>query len=161
VAHRSDAGLVSAKISSDAELNREYDRLATNARALSQGDPAVSVEKFVAHDFEMILGLKHDATFGPVVLCGLGGIFTEVLKDYSLRLAPLTEIDAAEMLSSLKAFGVLQKSSAGLKGLTGALLQLSDLAVELNGKIKAVDINPIGFTSHSSEMTVLDAKIHL
>ena len=48
--------------------------------------------------------MKYDATFGPVILCGLGGVFTEILKDYALGLAPLTTADAEDMLSSLKAF---------------------------------------------------------
>ena len=65
------------------------------------------------------------------------------------------------MLSSLKAFPVLRKSLAHLKSLTDALLRLSDLAVDLNGQINAVDINPIGLSTDSSETTVLDAKIHL
>ena len=69
-----------------------------------KANSTVSVDKFIPHDFEVILGVKYDPTFGPVILCGLGGIFTEVLKDYALRLAPLTRIDAEDMLSSLKAF---------------------------------------------------------
>jgi acetyltransferase len=119
------------------------------------------VEKYVAHDFEEILGVKYDATFGPVILCGLGGVFTEILKDYSLRLAPLTARDAEDMLSSLQAFSTLQKSAVPLKDLASALLRLSDLAVELDGRIKALDINPIALDAHSSQLTVLDAKIHL
>jgi len=165
VAHRSDAGLVSRKIANDTELQQEYATLQGNARALSDGNAAINVEKFIAHDFEVILGVKYDATFGPVILCGLGGIFTEVLKDYALRLAPLTRIDAEDMLSSLKAFPVLQKSASQgsnhLVALTEALLRLSDLAVDLKGKISAVDINPIGLNTGSSEITVLDAKIHI
>ena len=72
----------------------------------------ISVEKFLPHDFEVILGVKYDPTFGPVVLCGLGGIFTEVLKDYALRLAPLTRVDAEDMLSSLQAFPGFAKGRA-------------------------------------------------
>jgi acyl-CoA synthetase (NDP forming) len=161
IAHRSDAGLVSRKISSEVELKQEYEKLVAKARPRSQEILTVSVEKFIAHDFEVIVGVKYDATFGPVLLCGLGGIFTEVLKDYALRLAPLTARDAEAMLVSLKAFPVLQKNAACLKELTNALLRLSDLAVELDGKIKAVDINPIGLSCDSSALTVLDAKIHL
>jgi acetate---CoA ligase (ADP-forming) len=161
VAHRSEAGLVTRKISSEIELRQEYEKLAANARSRSQGALTVSVEKFVAHDFEVIVGVKYDITFGPVLLFGLGGIFTEVLNDYALRLAPLTAPDAEAMLASLKAFPVLQKNAACLKELTDTLLRLSDLAVELDGKIKAVDINPIALSGNSSALTVLDAKIHL
>jgi acyl-CoA synthetase (NDP forming) len=165
VAHRSDAGLVSQKIAHDAELRREYAVLKERAGSLSDQNTAVSVERFVPHDFEIILGVKYDATFGPVILCGLGGIFTEVLKDYALRLAPLTGADAEDMLSSLKAFPILHKGTATgsshVHSLTDALLRLSDLATDLRGKVAAVDINPIGLDPDSSQATVLDAKVHI
>jgi acetyltransferase len=165
VAHRSDAGLVSRKIANDAELQLEYAALQTHARALSERKFIVNVDKFLPHDFEVILGVKYDPTFGPVILCGLGGVFTEVLKDYALRLAPLAKIDAEDMLSSLKAFPILRKAASQdsnlLVALSEALLGLSDLAVELDGKISAVDINPIALSTGSSEITVLDAKIHV
>jgi len=161
VAHRSDAGLVSGKIFIDSELEKAYGSLAAKAAAQSSAAVTLNVDRYVAHDLEMILGVKYDATFGPVLLCGLGGIFTEVLKDFSLRLAPLTKEDALEMLASLKAFPVLKKIAGRLDLLADALLHLSDLAVELNGKIRAVDINPIGLSDGASAPVVLDAKIHL
>jgi len=165
VAHRSDAGLVSGKIGNDAELQQAFGILEDRSGALSQDRADIRVEKFVPHDFEIILGVKYDATFGPVILCGLGGIFTEVIKDYALRLAPLTMTDAEDMLSSLKAMPILQKAASRefnpLPALTDALLRLSELAVDLKGKISAVDINPIGLSRGSAELTVLDAKIHI
>ncbi len=165
IAHRSDAGLVSSKIANDVELQQEYAALQAHARALSESKCTVSVDKFMAHDFEVILGVKYDPTFGPVILCGLGGIFTETLKDYALRLAPLTRIDAEDMLASLKAFPILQLAASQdsnlLAALSDALLRLSELAVDLKGQISAVDINPIGLSSGSSEIMVLDAKIHI
>jgi acyl-CoA synthetase (NDP forming) len=161
VVHRSDAGLISGKILDEAGLEDEFAALAAKARSFPYEDMDIGVEKFVPHDFEVILGIKYDATFGPVILCGLGGVFTEVLMDYALRLAPLAPVDAEEMLSSLKAFPILQKCAGGLTALSHALVQLSDLAVELEGKIKALDINPIALSAASSEITVLDAKVHL
>jgi acetyltransferase len=164
VAHRNDAGLVSQKIAHDAELRREYAILKERAGSLSDQNTAVSVERFVPHDFEIILGVKYDATFGPVILCGLGGIFTEVLKDYTLRLTPLTATDAEDMLSSLKAFGVLKKSRKGTAHITSlidGIVRLADLAIDLRGKIAVVDVNPIGVNLGSPVMTVLDAKVHV
>ena len=160
VAHRSDAGLVSHRISNEEELRPEYTALEAKAREIGKGNVVISVEKYCPHDFEVILGVKYDATFGPVILCGLGGVFTEILKDYALRLAPLTADDARDMVSSLKAFPILEKAAA-LDSVTEALLRLSDLAVELNGKITAVDINPFGLGSNSAAALVLDAKIHM
>jgi acetate---CoA ligase (ADP-forming) len=161
VAHRSDAGLVSGKISDATELEQEFAALVAKANVLTGGSAPISVEKFVAHDLEVILGVKYDPTFGPVILCGLGGIFTEVLKDFALRLAPLTKGDAEEMLATLKAYPVLKKSEKNVGSLIDALLRLSELAVTLNGKIQAVDINPIGLGGESAQAIVLDAKVHL
>ncbi len=164
VAHRSDAGLDSGKISDSRELRGAFTALQEHARRAAGVDGAVSVEKFMPHDFEVILGVKYDPTFGPVVLCGAGGIFAEILKDYALRLAPLVRSDAEEMLGELKAGAVLRKLTAGTdawNALGAAVLRLSDLAVNLEGKISAVDINPIGLTASSSEIIVLDAKIHV
>ena len=164
IAHRSDAGLVSGKISDDAELHEEFTALESKYRALMRGNVTFSVERFISHDFEVILGVKYDTTFGPVILCGLGGIFTEVLRDYALRLAPLTMMDAEEMLSSLKAFAALKKSPKGtahIDSIIDGIVRLAELAVDLRGQISAVDINPLGINVGSPVVTVLDAKIHL
>jgi acetate---CoA ligase (ADP-forming) len=165
VGHRSEAGLVSRKIANEAELQQAFAELVTRIQMVAHEPVPISAEKYVPHDFEVILGVKYDATFGPVILCGLGGIFTEILKDYSLRLAPLTVDDARDMLSSLKAAPVLQKASSHgfsyVDSLTDALLRLSDLATDLSGKIAAVDINPIGLRSDPPGGIILDAKIHL
>ena len=99
VAHRSDAGLVSGKVSNDAELGHAFAALQEKTRPLPGASGTVSVEKFIPHDCEVILGVKYDPTFGPVVLCGLGGIFTEVLKDFALRLAPLAPMDAEDIIA--------------------------------------------------------------
>jgi acetate---CoA ligase (ADP-forming) len=154
VAHRSDAGLISQRLSNADELAKAFTALAVKVSTQS-------VEKFIAHDLEMILGVKYDPTFGPVILCGLGGVFTEVLKDFALSLAPLTKNDAAAMLADLKAFAVLQKSPTYIDLLVDKLSALSDLAVELNGRIRAVDINPIALGGAATNGVVLDAKIHL
>jgi acetyltransferase len=157
VAHRSDAGLVSGKIFDDAGLEKAFASIVAKLAA----PVSISVEKFIDHDLEVILGVKYDPTFGPVILCGLGGIFTEVLKDFALRLAPLTQDDAKQMLAALKAYPVLKKSSKNVDLLIAAVLRLSDLAVELNGKIQAVDINPLGLGGEAAQAVVLDAKVHL
>lgn len=154
VAHRSEAGLISGRLTNADELKNAF-------TALSSKAAMHSVEKFVDHDLEMILGVKYDPTFGPAILCGLGGVFTEVLKDFALRLAPLTKEDAEAMLADLKAFAVLQKSPAHIDLLVDKLRALSDLAIELNGRIQAVDINPIALGGAAGDGIVVDAKVHL
>jgi len=83
------------------------------------------------------------------------------LNDFALRLAPLTKGDAEEMLAALKAYPVLKKSQNHVDLIIDALMRLSDLAVDLSGKIQAVDINPIGLGGESARAIVLDAKVHL
>ena len=125
----------------------------------------VAVEAFIAHDYEVILGAKYDPTFGPVVLFGLGGIFTEVLKDYSVRIAPITRSEACRMMSELKAFPVFEKAAAkgrlSLDRLLDVLLTVSRIAIDLRDWIEALDINPLALRVADGDLTVLDAKIHL
>ncbi|MFQ5930736.1 MAG: acetate--CoA ligase family protein, partial [Acidobacteriota bacterium] len=167
LAHKNEAGVVSRRISDETELKREYDSIHQKARALAGGlEPVeVIVEKYIAHDYEVIIGVKYDAVFGPVVLFGLGGVFTEVLRDYSLRLAPLTTTEALDMLSDLKAFPVFERAASqgvvDLNLLADAIVKVSDLAVDLNGRMAALDINPIALLSVPPGIMVLDAKIHL
>ena len=161
VAHRSDAGLVSRCISNESELTTEYGRIDANGKVLGTAPFTFSIAKYIAHDLEVILGVKYDATFGAVLLCGLGGVFAEVLKDYALRLAPLTHTDVLELLTSLKAYPVLSRAPRNLEVLQDALIGLSDLALELHGKIKAVDINPIVLGEGLSAPIVVDAKVHI
>jgi hypothetical protein len=82
------------------------------------------------------------------------------LKDFALRLAPFSKSDA-EILSSLKAYAVLKKTPASIELLNDALLRLSDLAIELNGRIQALDINPIALGAADLGAVVLDAKVHI
>jgi acyl-CoA synthetase (NDP forming) len=167
VAHKSVEGLVSPKISDPEQMRSELQRI-TNRLAVIAGSREyqnILVEKYVSHNYEAILGVKYDSTFGPVVLFGLGGVFTEVLNDYSVRLAPITLSDAAEMVTQLKAFPVLQKIfSEGQMGINIAMdsiIKISRLALDLNGAISALDINPLALVPETSTAIVLDAKIHL
>jgi acetyltransferase len=161
VAHRSNAGLVSRRIGNESELESEYGRIEANGKTLTAAPFNFSIDKYISHDLEVILGVKYDSTFGPVVLCGLGGVFAEVLKDYVLRLAPLTRTDALELLASLKANAVLNRPPQNIEALSEALTRLSDMALELCGKIQAVDINPIVLGDTLSAPVVVDAKVHI
>jgi acetyltransferase len=168
LAHKSEAGVVSDAIASERELEAAYGPIAERVCALTKepsGTAEVSVEKFVAHDYEMILGAKQDATFGPVVLFGLGGVFTEILRDYSVRIAPLTSSEAYRMVFELKAFTIFAQAAAkgalNLDGVIDAILTVSRIAGELKDEITAIDINPLALRVSDADLTVLDAKIHL
>ena len=167
VGHKSDAGLVSTVILTANELAREFESIQQHAKAfLADSDPVnVSIEEFVRHKYEFIVGLKTDEVFGPVILFGMGGVFTEILHDYVIGLLPLTETTARGMLSELKAASVLRNSEAKgeltLDQLTNAITTISRLGMELKDRIAALDINPIVFTPSCPNGIVLDAKVHL
>ena len=95
---------------------------------------------------ELLLGVKRDPQFGPVLVAGAGGIYTEVFKDVARTLVPVTRRQAAEMLQSLKIYPILQgvRGQAGvdLKVLTEALVNLSQLAVDYP-EIRELDLNPV------------------
>ena len=94
----------------------------------------------------LIVGMKRDAQFGPVIVAGIGGIFTEILKDVVLRVAPVSEKDAFKMLSELKGYDYLcgkrDKKPVNLKAVAKIIIALSDLVLKEKA-IKEVDLNPV------------------
>ena len=95
---------------------------------------------------EIILGAKRDPSFGPVVLFGLGGIYVEVFKETSLRVAPINRSEAEEMISELKASSILKgvrgERPSDIKALVESLLRLSQLMMDFP-EIEGIDINPV------------------
>jgi len=118
------------------------------------------VQEMIEPGQEIIIGGRWDETFGPMILFGLGGIFTEVLKDFSLRICPITQTDAREMTDEIRGAQVLKgyrsKEKVNLKAIIDALLKVSKLLVN-NPQIRELDINPaiVG----RKGLTVVDARI--
>jgi acyl-CoA synthetase (NDP forming) len=166
IAHKSEESLVSRPVATVSELSKEFGKIESQMAVLSgnRNSQRVLIQKYIPHEYEIILGVKYDPTFGPAVLFGMGGIFTEILGDFSIRLAPIMPIEAAEMLSEIKTFSILQKFHHGGKSalelITDNILRASQLALELNGHVSAIDINPVALSAANDEMIVLDAKIH-
>lgn len=104
------------------------------------------LQRYHPGGLEVILGAKRDAEFGPVIIFGLGGIYTEVLKDVSFRLAPLTEKEAWEMLAEIKSFPLLSGARgvppADKAALVDSLLRLGRLVTDFP-QIAELDINPL------------------
>lgn len=166
VAHKHDVGLVSRALWSRAEVEDAYESIAAQSEALGLREGAeIVVEKYVDHDHEFILGAKYDPTFGPVVLFGLGGSLAEEMNDYSLRLAAMTRHDAGEMAADLKAYKFLERAASrgalNLDRVVEAILTTARMALDLEGQMAALDMNPVVFVGHEPKAMVLDAKIHL
>ena len=143
ISHKSDVGGVALHIDSMKKAEEAYDRM----KGLNSGDlTGVLVQKMISGGKEVILGAKRDLSFGPVILFGLGGIYVEVLKETSLRVAPINRSEAEEMISELKGAAILKGVRGEKPSDTGAivemLLRLSQLMVDFP-EIEGVDINPV------------------
>ena len=154
--HKSDVGGVALNIRSKEHLALEFDRMMK-----IQDAKAVMVQKMLKGT-ELFIGAKYEARFGHVVLCGLGGIFVEVLKDVSSGLAPLSMTEAESMIQSLKAYKIL-KGTRGQKGINEhkyqeIIVRLSTL-LRFATEIKELDINPL--LADDMDIVAVDARIRI
>ncbi len=152
--HKSDVGGVALNIHSKEVLGAEFDRMMQIPDAT-----AVMVQKMI-RGTELFIGAKYEPRFGHVVLCGLGGIFVEVLKDVSSGLAPLSYEEAYSMIRSLRGYKIL-KGTRGQKGINERkyaeiIVRLSTL-LRFATEIKEMDINPL--LADETNVIAVDARI--
>lgn len=142
VTHKTEMGMVKLKLSSDDEVKQAYDEIMGKGVQLD----GVLVQEMVKGEREFVIGLTRDPQFGPCVMFGLGGIFTEVLKDVSFRIAPLSEVDAEEMIDEIKTKKLLDEfrgsPAADRKALMKALIGIGQLGLEQED-IAEIDVNPL------------------
>ena len=112
----------------------------------------------------MIIGLKRDRQFGPLLMFGLGGIYVEVFKDVAFRLAPVRELGAERMVKSIRAFRILQgfrgQPPADIRKLIECIERVSQLAQDLEA-VEELDINPLIVYSEGKGAAAVDARILL
>ncbi|MEG1564323.1 MAG: acetate--CoA ligase family protein [Bacteroides sp.] len=154
--HKSDVGGVTLNINSEQHLALEFDRMMLIPEA-----HAIMVQPMLKGT-ELFVGAKYEEKFGHVVLCGLGGIFVEVLKDVSSGLAPLSYEEAYSMIHSLRAYKIIQ-GTRGQKGVNEdkfaeIIVRLSTL-LRFATEIKEMDINPLLATN--KEVIAVDARIRV
>ena len=154
--HKSDVGGVTLNIRTAEHLALEFDRMMQ-----IEGATDVMVQKMLKGT-ELFIGAKYEERFGHVVLCGLGGIFVEVLKDVSSGLAPLTYPEAYSMIHSLRGYKII-KGTRGQKGVNEQkyaeiIVRLSTL-LRFATEIKEIDINPLLADEHN--VTAVDARIRI
>jgi acyl-CoA synthetase (NDP forming) len=143
IPHKSDIGGVVLNIRHLSEAEEAYDKMRGLVKGIFRG---VLVQKMVLDGKEVIIGTKQDPSFGPVVLFGLGGIYVEVFKETSLRVAPINRPEAEEMISELKAAaifkGIRGERPLDIETLVENLLRLSQLMMDFS-EIEGIDVNPI------------------
>ncbi len=142
LAHKTEAGMVALNVGNAQEVAQVFDELTGKMKHMD----GVLVEKMVRGSREFVIGLSRDSQFGPCVMFGLGGIFTEALKDVSFRVAPLTKEDALEMIDEIKTKKLLGEFRGSppvdRNALAKALIGVGELGVKYDS-IAEIDINPL------------------
>ena len=142
IAHKTEKGLIKVDIRNEEEAKAAFEEITANIGA----EDAVLVQEMVKGQRELVIGLTRDPQFGPCVMFGLGGIFTEILKDISFRVAPLEERDALEMMKDIKGHKILEAvrgmEAANLDMFSDILIKVGQIGLE-NDEVKEIDINPV------------------
>jgi acetyltransferase len=164
IVHKSDVGGVKLDVRNADEIARAFDEVFTRLKS-KDANLKIAVQRMIAGGRETILGMTRDPQFGPVLMFGLGGIFVEVMKDVSMRIHPLTDLDARAMIETIKGYPLL----AGARGekpvdlafLEESLLRLSQLVGDLEDELAELDVNPLIVTGDRKSSFVVDARIAL
>jgi len=159
IIHRWDKKAVILNIRNERDL-----KTALRQIQKATGTKKMLVQPMAKPGLELIIGLKRDKSFGPVIICGLGGTFTEIWKDRVILIPPLTVSEITEELKKLQIFPILKgyrgDKGYNLKEIANIILALQNIAAE-NPDISGIDINPVMVYNNGSQYQILDAKAYL
>lgn len=164
IIHKTDAGGVKINLKTKDEVKDSYTKILEGAKKYKADAKieGVLVQEMAPQATEVIIGSIKDPTFGQTIMFGLGGIFVEILKDVTFRIAPITELEAAEMIVEVKAYPLLKgyrnTPAVDVKALVNILTQVSKLVID-HPEIKELDLNPV--MAYVQGAKVVDARIIL
>ncbi|MEN8249867.1 MAG: acetate--CoA ligase family protein, partial [Bacteroidota bacterium] len=164
IVHKFDVKGVILDVSSREEAEAGYNQIIKNVgeRMPDAKIDGIFIAKQVKPGTEVILGIKRDPSFGSVVMFGLGGVFVEVFKDVSFRVAPIDKETAIDMINEIKSTGMLQgargRAVRDIDSIAEAIMRLSQLALDCPN-IKELDINPLIVHNEGEGCYVADTKI--
>lgn len=162
--HKTDVGGVRVNIQSEEQLRAEYKDLIAKLteKGLIDGLEGVIIQEMVKGNREMVCGIATDPQYGPMMMFGLGGVFIETMKDVTFRIAPLTDVDADEMIKSVKAYELLKGARgtkpANIEQIQETLLRLSQMVNDFKF-IDELDINPLLISEKTGEGIAVDGRI--
>lgn len=148
IIHKTEAGGVKIGIKSPEEAKKAFKEIIDSARKYKPDAKIVGVQiqKMIEKGIEVIIGVSKDVQFGHLIMFGLGGIYVEILKDVSFRIAPLTDIDADEMVNEIKSAKILKGyrniPECNTEKIKETILKISQLVCDFP-EIKEMDINPL------------------
>jgi len=160
--HKTEAGAVRLRLDDPEAVRTAAQEMSERLSGQGQAPSGFVVQQMAKRGVEMLVGVVHDPQFGPVVACGAGGVQVELLKDVSVRLSPLSNEDATEMIRELKTYPLLTgfrgSAPVDVAALEEGLLRVSALVEDLP-QIAELDCNP--FVLHETGATILDARIRV
>jgi len=162
--HKSDVGGVITGIDSVEAVDAAAETLGDRMQAIGVKLESILLQREVPGGVEALVGVTTDPTFGPLVVCGLGGVLVELLRDVSFRLTPVTDIDAADMVSRLRA-GKLLEGYRGMPpadrvALISVIMRVSAL-VEVAPELRELDLNPVKVLAPGQGAIVVDARMRV
>ena len=167
ILHKTEVGGVRLNLTAEKAVATAFDEMLASVKAKMGADAevwGVLVQKMLPKGKEIILGMSRDPRLGPLLMFGLGGIYTEALKDVSFRLAPLRENVALEMIMDIRAHKLLRgfrgEPPADVAAIADCLLRLSQLVTD-HPRIKELDINPLMVYASGQGAMVADARLIL
>jgi len=162
--HKSDVGGVRLKIQNHKELAKAISCMNESFKKITP-QPAIDgflIQKMAGDGVECFVGGRQDPVFGPIVIAGLGGIFLEIFKDTSIRLAPVTKSEAMDMLKKLKAYPVLQgargKMAADIDAFCDVICRVAQL-LTVTPDIAEIDLNPVIVHEKGKGVSVVDSRV--
>jgi acetate---CoA ligase (ADP-forming) subunit beta len=164
IIHKSDVGGVMVNLKNKEEVKAAYWKILENAKVAKSDARIVGVlvEEMAKQATEVIIGAVKDPQFGPTLMFGLGGIFVELLKDVTFRVAPITAAEAAEMIVGVRAFPLLNgyrnSPPVDVKSIVNLLVNVSKLVMD-HPEIKELDLNPV--MAYPDGAKTVDARIIL
>jgi acetyltransferase len=167
ILHKSDAGGVKVNIKDEAAVRDAFKTITANAKAYKADANihGIAIQEMAPWGTEVIIGSVNDATFGPTVMFGLGGIFVEVLKDVTFRVAPLSEGQAVKMLGEIRGAPILAgargEAPRDRKALADTLCKYANMIYDLNDEIAESDANPVLVYEEQKGVKVVDARVIL
>jgi acetyl coenzyme A synthetase (ADP forming)-like protein len=164
VLHKSDVGGIIMGLRSAAEVEAAVARLKRRMEELGKRLDGILLQREVTQGIEALVGVTTDPTFGPLVVCGLGGVTVELVKDVAFRLHPVTDIDTTEMLAALRSSPLLdgyRGAPAGDRQALGSIIRKISALVELVPEIRELDLNPVKVLPPGRGAVVIDARMRV
>ncbi|MGE5461455.1 MAG: acetate--CoA ligase family protein, partial [Solirubrobacterales bacterium] len=162
IVHKTDIGAVALGLSGSRQVAAAAREMAERLGQAGITPQGYLVQEMVDGGVEMLVGVAHDPVFGPVVACSAGGTAVELMRDVAVRVTPLTDLDATEMVRSLKTYPLLDgfrgAPKADVPALEEAILRVGEL-VEAHPEIAEMDCNPVMVLP--SGALVVDARVRL